>query len=79
MYNIFSKDQALFLEEAHHVNAHFLFIFILFNEVLPGLSVPKMLKQIFSADGDGGLRVCVGGWGVAGWPNDPYTFTKPSP
>ena len=44
MYNIFSKDQALFLEEAHHVNAHFLFIFILFNEVLPGLCVPKMLK-----------------------------------
>ena len=44
MYNIFLKDQTLFLEEAHHVNAHFLFIFILFNEVLSGLCVPKLLK-----------------------------------
>ena len=36
MYNIFLKDQAPFLEEAHHVNAHFLFSFVLFNEVIPG-------------------------------------------
>ena len=48
MYNIFLKDQALFLEVTHHVNAHILFIFILFNEVLPGLCVPRMLKTNLS-------------------------------
>ena len=39
---------------------------------------PKMLKKkIFSADGDGGLRVCVGGGGVGVGPNDPYTSYMP--
>ena len=31
------------------------------------------------ADGDGGLRVFVGGGSVRGRHNDPYTFTKPGP
>ena len=64
MYNIFLKDQALFLEEAHNLNAHFLFI-VLLNEVLPGLCVPTIKTNIFRL--------------VEGRSNDPYTFTKPGP